>query len=287
MNKIKFFLLLSAILFPYTTWAEDYAAAWTEIGVEKSLSKQWSLGMETEFRAQEKKRWSLGANIGYKPIKYLKFGASYNFMLTQKPEKFNDKSDFTDQEITEQKPDEYKKGYNRFPRYWYPRHRFGIEATGSVKLWKWLKVSLRERYQLTYRPKKTIDKYEYREEYTHVIAPGEDFYRLDDTRSEWGHKDVKKQTDQVLRSRLKLEYDKKGCKWSPFVSAEAHNSLASGDHMVLTKVRTALGTSYKFNKQHEVTLAYMLTFGIHDDDEELQRIHERIHAINIGYSFGF
>ena len=89
------------------------------------------------MRAQERDRWSIGADVGYKPIKYLKLGLGYNFLYTGRPDKYNDKSDYTNY------PTEWTEGYNSFPAYWYPRHRFYAEATGTVKLWKWLRISLR------------------------------------------------------------------------------------------------------------------------------------------------
>ncbi|MEE1005371.1 MAG: DUF2490 domain-containing protein, partial [Bacteroidaceae bacterium] len=95
-------------------------------------------------------------------------------------------------------------------------------------------------------------------------------------------------TDHALRSRLKLEYDKKRFPFSPYISAELHNSVGIGDHFLLQKVRTAIGSGYKFKKQHEISLAYILTFDIYDiEDNEVVRLDERKHAINIGYKYSF
>ena len=59
---------------------------WSEIGLEKELSAHWNIGMGTEYRAQEHDRWAIEANVGYKPCKYLKLGATYNFLYSHKPE---------------------------------------------------------------------------------------------------------------------------------------------------------------------------------------------------------
>ena len=95
------------------------------------------------------------------------------------------------------------------------------------------------------------------------------------------------ESDHVLRSRLKLEYDKKHCPWGPYLSVETHNSLNSGQKMNLEKVRTGIGCEYKINKQHSVSFAYIFTAHIHDDEDDHQRLHERIHAASIGYQFEF
>ena len=61
MKKIRCISLL-ALLMPMMAWAEgsDDFGVWAEMSVEKSINKKWSVGMETEFRAQEKDRWSIG-----------------------------------------------------------------------------------------------------------------------------------------------------------------------------------------------------------------------------------
>ena len=92
----------------------------------------------------------------------------------------------------------------------------------------------------------------------------------------------------MLRSRIKLEYDKKRFPFSPFISAEAHNSVSAGDRMLLQKVRTAIGSSYKFRKHNEVTLSYIITFNIYDvEDGVVVRQHDKKHALCLGYKYSF
>ena len=60
--------------------------------------------------------------------------------------------------------------------------------------------------------------------------------------------------------------------------------------MLLQKIRAAVGSSYKFRKHHEVSLAYIITFDINEiDDEtnEVVRLHDRMHTINVGYKYSF
>lgn len=272
---MKRFLFIALWMLPCLAMAEgsDDFGVWTEVGVEKTISQHWSAGIETEYRAQEKGRWAIGANTSYKLNKYLKFGAAYNFLYSHKPEKMSKKV-YDEDDVLE--------SYRLTENYWSPRHRFSVEGTGSVKLWKWLRISLRERYQFTYRPKQTINRtdVEIGAYYDADTDSYQDSY-------ESNPKTLDSNKDQVLRSRLKFEVDKKHMALSPFFSVETHNSVVIGNHMVLEKVRLGLGTGYKINKQNEISLAYLLTFGIHDDDDNLSRIHERNHALNIGYNYKF
>lgn len=282
----------------------DEVGIWSEIGVEKSITKKWNVGLDLEYRAQNRSRFSAGLSTSYKPWKWLKFGIGYNYLHSYRPDKYKEKS------TKEEDPDNYSIGYNLTPEYWFPRHRFSVEATGSFKLWGWLKVSLRERYQLTYCKERNVAKYKYRQDYTTqmdlVYPPGNPddpwdpinwadptpVYTYDVPDGEptgtWETEVKPSSTDQVLRSRLKLEFDKKRNPFSPFISAELHNSVKPGDKMLLQKIRTAAGLSYKFRKHHEVTFAYLLTFDIHDVEEDIVvSVHNRMHAINFGYNYSF
>ncbi|MBR3546417.1 MAG: DUF2490 domain-containing protein [Bacteroidaceae bacterium] len=272
MKKIRCISLL-ALLMPMMAWAEgsDDFGVWAEMSVEKSINKKWSVGMETEFRAQEKDRWSIGTGLEYKPMKHLKLGASYNFLYAYRPDKITKQVFDEDNEL---------ESFRYTHSYWSPRHRFSVEATGTTKLWNWLRISVRERYQLTHRTEKNVDR-----EDIEMDAKYTEQGLINDT--VYSTKTIAPNTDQVLRSRLKFEYDRKGCAFSPFVYAEAHNSVAIGDNMLLEKVRLGIGSGYKINKKNELTLAYVLTFNIHDDDENYTRIHERMHVVNIGYKYKF
>ncbi len=282
-------LLLCAA--PLLAEGNDEFGTWQEIGIEKAITRTWDVGLDLEYRAQHKARFSAGLNTTYKPIKYLKLGIGYNFLYTGRPDKINDKSDYTAY------PKEWTVGYNSFPAHWYPRHRFYAEATGTVKLWGWLRVSLRERYQFTHTKAYSIDRYRYRMKYENAEKTDFDenwepytYYELETelTHNEWDTKDILANTDQVLRSRVKLEYDKKRFPFSPYISAEAHNSVSVGDHMLLQKVRTAIGCGYKFRKHNEVSLSYVATFYMYDvEDGEVIRDHDRRHALSIGYKYSF
>lgn len=266
----------------------DEVGIWSEIAVEKAITKKWDVGLDLEYRAQDRARFSAGISTSYKPWKFLKLGIGYNFLYSYRPDKYKNKDE------GEEFADEWTRGYNHTPEYWFPRHRFCAEATGSIKLWSWLKVSLRERYQLTYCKSRSVDKLKHREINEKKYDFDEDWNEItwyDKTVTDVVETTVKPSfTDQVLRSRIKLEFDKKRNPFSPFVSAELHNSVKAGDRMLLQKIRAAVGSSYKFRKHHEVSLAYIITFDINEiDDEtnEVVRLHDRMHTINVGYKYSF
>ncbi len=288
-HSILALLLLAPALLPAQETAaqdNDEVGVWTELGLEKAITKKWDVGVDVEYRAQDRARFSAGLSTSYKPFKFLKLGVGYNFLYSFRPDKYKNKDE------GEEFSDEWIKGYNHTPEYWFPRHRFSAEATGSIKFWGWFKVSLRERYQLTHSRARSVDKLKHRE-------INEKKYDFDEDWNEitWYEKTVTDEvettekpsfTDQVLRSRIKFEFDKKRNPFSPFVSAEFHNSVSRGDHMLLQKIRASIGSSYKFRKHNEVSLAYIITFDMYDVEEnEVVRLHDRMHAINIGYKYSF
>ena len=281
-------ILALSLLFATCLMAQenDEVGIWTELGIEKAITKKWDVGMDLEYRAQDRSRFSAGLSTSYKPFKFIKLGIGYNFLYSYRPDKYKDKSE------GEVGSEEWTTGYNLTPEYWFPRHRFSVEATGSIKLWKWLKVSLRERYQLTYSKARTVDKLKHRVTYEKMLDFDEDWNEItwyEETPTDKTETEIKPAfTDQVLRSRIKLEFDKKRNPFSPFVSAEFHNSVSKGDHMLLQKIRAAVGSSYKFRKHNEVSLSYVITFDMYDiEDNEVVRQHDRMHAINIGYKYSF
>ncbi len=286
--KIRQTILVLSLFFaiPLLAQENDELGIWSEIGIEKSITKSWDVGLDLEYRAQNKARFSTSLGTSYKVNKYLKFGLSYSFL-------YSEKNAYKDKSEGEIGSGDWTKGYKLITDDWYPRHRFSAEATGSIKLWSWFKISLRERYQLTRRRERNVNRLVHLENHvTEIIDWDEDFnpitedhvYITDKTEI----KNYPALTDQVLRSRLKLEYDKKRCPYSPFVSAEFHNSVSKGENMLLQKIRTSAGCSYKFRKHNEVSLSYTTTFYMYDIEEDATvRLHERRHAICLGYKYSF
>ena len=86
-------------------------------------------------------------------------------------------------------------------------------------------------------------------------------------------------TLHTLRSRLTLELDRKGWKWTPYVYAEVFNDLTR--RMKLDKLRLSAGVEYAVAKQHKIGLGYV--FNRENDDDGNQTIH----AISASYKFKF
>lgn len=257
MKKKPLLLALTLALVPLVVSAadQDDFGTWYELGATKLLPRNFSLGAEAELRLQDGSskadRLALSLKTEYRAHKHLRLGLGYSFLHGYTPDKMGSKR-FT-------------------PGYWTPRHRVNLEATGSVKFWRWLRIGLRERYQYTYRPGQTIDRYP-------LIYDGNgDYtgYDMDDNEP----KTRASLHSHRLRSRLKLSLDKKGLKWEPFIAVEAQNELNRKMH--LHKVRTHVGTEYKINKQHALSLAYV--FSCATDEQP----RERQHALSMGYNFKF
>ena len=52
-----------------------------------------------------------------------------------------------------------QKNYTRVTEaYWRAKHRISLDATYIYKFWKWLRLSVRERYQLTFVPSKEVNR---------------------------------------------------------------------------------------------------------------------------------
>lgn len=287
-------LLLSAPL----VWAgdKDDFGTWLELGAEKGLPHNLSLGLSTELRMQDNSttvnRWGIGAALGYKVNKYFKVGASYSFLYGYNADKF--KTKVTDHYKDDIVDDDHWNGYNKVETFtqsnWVMRHRFNLEASTSIKLGKWLRISLRERYQYTHRPEQYENetKTKWKERYDKVMdGDGNVSYLLkDEYAGGWlldyadrqERDTISMSNSHILRTRLKLEVDRKRLAWSPFISVETQNNLTESMH--LAKVRTMVGTDYKINKQHSLEAAYVFTCETSDG-------RQRFHALSVGYNFKF
>lgn len=279
MKKLLAIVLLSMPVLAHAGGDDDFGA-WVELGVQKNLPHNWSVGVEAELRTEDNvsqvDRWAIGTSLNYKVNKYLKLGVSYTFMDKYSPEKMKVKEYDED--------DDWDSGYNLYSKYWTPRHRVCFEANGSVKLWKWLRVSVRERYQYTRTSGKHVDRLKHREALgeQHLVGfeNGQPVYEYDspEISDKYDQKYNDAEDSHILRSRLKLSLDKKRLAWSPFISVEAHNSLTNS--MKLEKVRTMVGTEYKINKSHSVQAAYVFTC-------ETDNGNQRHHALSVGYGYEF
>ncbi|MBO4550905.1 MAG: DUF2490 domain-containing protein, partial [Bacteroidaceae bacterium] len=85
-RNILALLLLApcASLFVLAQDGNDEVGVWSEIGIEKAITKNWDAGLDLEYRAQNKARFSVGLGTSYKVSKYLKLGINYNFLYSEK-----------------------------------------------------------------------------------------------------------------------------------------------------------------------------------------------------------
>lgn len=225
----------------------DDFGIWTSVGVEKSFGKKWSVGAESEFRTRNSSRtadrWSFGIDGSYKIIKGLKVDAAYSLLYDNNHENISYNEDGS---------------YNNWrPSYWGLRHRLSVSLTGSVNAGRF-KLSLRERWQYTYRPEKSTERYDF-----------DNGCREDKT--------VKGKGKNVLRSKLKIEYDIVRCKIDPYADVELFNAWA------LQKVRYTVGADWKIKKKHTIELYYRYqSVNDKDDDNDVGE-----HILGISYKYKF
>ena len=239
--------LLCAAIIPTSSLADD-AGLIASIEASHKFNKKVNAGVELEFRSRNNfrtaDRVSLGGDVSYKLFSWLKATGGYQLLID------NNREDITYQ-------DDGVKYNNWRPSYWGVRHRFNVSLTGSHKIRR-VEVSLRERWQYTYRPSKMIDNFDFDE-------------------GEWEDHEVRGKGKNVLRSRLQLEWDIPKCKFDPFASVELHTTRS------LEKTRVIVGVEHSIKKKHVFKAYYRGQFinaSVNDDDTN-------IHLLGMGYTYKF
>ena len=151
MEKHRLILFVLAVAFCGVASAQSEGGLIVSAEAEKGITKALSLGVEAEMRTRNNfktmDRWSFGLGAEYKFNKWLKADAGYNLLYSN----FREKITYTD-----------AGAYNHWrPSYWGIRHRWHVSLTGSYKWAGGIKVSLRERWQYTYRPEKTVERWDF------------------------------------------------------------------------------------------------------------------------------
>lgn len=262
MNRQRLLIGLSLII-SYSSFcfaqSDDFGLDFT-LEAEKKLNKQWSLNLEGELRTRDDAStndcWSVGVGADYKLAKWLKASAGYTLLYDNnvKISYYNATDEAVldgDAEVGEPK---------KCAKYWGTRHRFSVSLTASQKFGDW-KFSLRERWQYTYRPEYTVD-----ERWSYLTKSYDGKAHTYDGKGK-----------NVLRSRLQIEYDKKGLALTPYANVELFNAWS------LQKVRYTAGFDWKLSKQHSLGAFYRYqSVNTDDDDNEPNR-----HLIGISYKFKF
>ena len=240
--------------------SDDFGLDFT-LEAQKKLSKNMNLSFEGELRTRDNTkavdRWSAGLGLDYKAAKWLKLSAGYVFIYDNN-EKIST-FEATDDEVLD--GDVNVGDPKKYAKYWSPRHRFNVSLTADKKLFGDFRFSLRERWQYTWRPEQTVSE---RWSYFDNAYDGKP-------------KTYNGRAKSVLRSRLQVEYDKKGWDLTPYANVEFFNAWS------LQKTRFNVGLDWKISKQHSVGAFYRYqTVNGNDDDEE-----PNIHMIGLGYKFKF
>lgn len=188
---------------------------------EKKLNKQLSVSLEAELRTRNDfktmDRWAVGLGAQYKLTNWLKADAGYKLLKTNFREDIDLKS---------------SGAYNHWrPSYWGIKHRFYASLAGSYKFSNNIKLELRERWQYTYRPEKTVERWDFDDE-------------------TWENKVRAGKAKNQLRSRFEVSYDRKRALFTPFASVELYNSWG------IEKIRYNIGTDLRLSKQHNLSIYY-------------------------------
>ena len=266
--------------------AQSDFGVWTEIGVEKSFNKKFSLEASVENRmannATQPQRWNAAIGGSYKPLKWLKLGAGYVFIYNRNFQEAEEKYKENDEgEIVlgkDGKP--IIEGYNVDHGYWRPRHRAYFDVQGKVDVGRF-SISLRERYLYNYY----VETEALRDKYRNPSQPGYTgnlypFNGMEFMKYEQEIDTKKAKSKHSLRTRLQVEYDIKGVPLTPFVSCELTNELSNA--MQYDKVRAQAGVEWKINKKHILSGAYLYQ----NENQEIGP-NESLHAIKLGYKFKF
>ncbi len=245
--KIKLILLITLLLPSQQMMAQNNEwGLWTSASVEKKINKLWSVEAEGELRTRNDfktiDRWSGGVEVNYKVASFLALGAGYTILYDNNIEKISWHDDGT--------PNNWR------PSYWGLRHRFNVDATLKHSIGR-MRLSLRERWQYTYRPEKSTERYDF-------------------DNSKWEEKCVNGKAKHLLRSRLQIDYNLKKSKIDPFASVELFNGWN------VQKVRYSIGADWKLSKKHSVGMGYRYQTTDDDDNNEPDR-----HILNVGYKYKF
>ena len=262
-GKGKWFLPVCLFVFlPLSASAQgdDFGLDFT-LEAQKKLSKQLSFSFEGEMRTRDNTktidRWSVGLGVDWKATKWLKASAGYSLLFDN-----NERISYfegTDDEVLD--GDAEVGDMKKCAKYWGTRHRFNVSFTLDKKLFGDFKFSLRERWQYTYRPE-------------HVVS--ERWSYLDNA-YDGKEKTYSAKGKNVLRSRLQLEYDKKGLNVTPYAHVELFNAWS------LQKIRYTAGLDWKLSKQHSLGAFYRYQ-DVRDDDDDME---SNRHLIGLGYKFKF
>ncbi len=266
--KSSVLFLLFAFLSLYC-YAESNFGIWTSAGVEKKIASGVSANFETEYRMHNQvevtDRFGFSTGLSYRLYRNkrktfsVKCNLDYSFIRSLEP------SSITLKNIVPDKEGNNIQEYNEDDAFWRSKHRGSLSLSAGLKLSRF-RISLRERYRLTYYDGQYVKETRYR--YSYV------FDKLIAREEEIELKSAKQLN--VLRSRMQIYYDIPSFKINPFTSIEFFNDIDNS--LKLYKTRWRIGGGYTYNKTHNFVVYYQ--FQNVSDQEEPGR-----HVVGVGYVF--
>ena len=291
MKRLFFALIALTSALAASAQASDDFGVWGEFSIEKALTTRWDLGMETHFRTQDNStcldRWGVGINAAFRVHKYLKLAAGIELLNAYTPKKYKTWKDAGWEVDAADGIATRRTGYNETNAYFTPKFRFKFDIISSVKIAKWVRIGIRERYRFARVGSVNALRVKYRKTDTYTATDLANWqWELADE-GEWiadrsENKLADAYSNHQLRSRLKVSLDRKRLPWHPYISGELFNDISNS--MDLYRIRTHVGCEYDINKHHAVSLAYVLTFNKENDGEGFG---ERFHATSISYSIKY
>lgn len=254
--------------------AHDEGGLWLELTGQRNFTKQWhaelSMGHRLEENFAQPARWDIGISTTYKLNRAWRITAGYIYLYDHSAEEA--KPNFNSQGL--------QRGYNIDEPFWRTKHRFHLDLGLKQKIAPRWTLTLRERLQYTRNTAATTMERKLRPVSGGYTGATEQWdgqtYALTARESE----DKEAANRLYLRSRVGLEYHRKGSPYTPFVHYEMVNNLREDFDII--RHRIVAGTEYKISKQHSISAAYLFQTG-----EIESGIIRRLHALNLGYQFKF
>lgn len=248
MQTSKILIATLALLTSIPLMAQTESGLIVTAEAEKKIGKRLTLGLEAEMRTRNNlrtmDRWAFGVGAGYKLNKWLRADAGYDLLNSHFREDYNYKS---------------SGAVNTWrPSYWGVKHRVHASLTGSYRF-NDIKLSLRERWQYTYRPEKTVQRWDYDDE-------------------AWEDKVRTALSKNQLRSRLQVEYAPKNALLTPYANVELYHSWG------IEKIRYTVGTDIQLGKQHSLGVFYRYQDMKNVDADDYD---PNMHYFGVGYKFKF
>ena len=236
MKRLFFALIALTSALAASAQASDDFGVWGEFSIEKALTTRWDLGMETHFRTQDNStcldRWGVGINAAFRVHKYLKLAAGIELLNAYTPKKYKTWKDAGWEVDAADGIATRRTGYNETNAYFTPKFRFKFDIISSVKIAKWVRIGIRERYRFARVGSVNALRVKYRKTDTYTATDLANWqWELADE-GEWiadrsENKLADAYSNHQLRSRLKVSLDRKRLPWHPYISGELFNDISN------------------------------------------------------------